>query len=348
VAVLGTGGVGAFTGGLLAAAGLDVTLIGRARRLEPVRTGGMTIRRPQRAPIHVRPRVVLDGERVTEKFEVVLLSVKAFDVEASIPMVEQLLEPTGTVVALQNGVGSDAALLDRLGRDAVVAGTLTASVALDHEGNAIQYNRRGGFAWASYGVMSYGPDLGGWFQRAGLQVAHVDGALSLRWSKLLLNVLGAAQSAILGLPVAVVMQGTAGFRIEQLAFRETLAVMRALQVSVCDLPGYPARLAAAAMRLPAPVAQKLLAGRVGSGRGGKAPGLAADVASGRGRTEIDYLSGAVVDAGNRLGVRTPINAALTTLVRALEKGESPPAGLRTSADLLAHVTESGTAPTDIE
>lgn len=48
-----------------------------------------------------------------------------------------------------------------------------------------------------------------------------------------------------------------------------------------------------------------------------------DVEAGR-RTEIDYLNGAVVRMGRRHGIATPVNDAVTSLVRAREHGGEPP------------------------
>lgn len=43
IAVLGAGSIGAYLGGMLIAAGIDVTLIGRARMREQVALHGLTI-----------------------------------------------------------------------------------------------------------------------------------------------------------------------------------------------------------------------------------------------------------------------------------------------------------------
>ena len=41
------------------------------------------------------------------------------------------------------------------------------------------------------------------------------------------------------------------------------------------------------------------------------------------RTEIDFINGYVVERGRQKGVPTPVNAALTTLVREIEAGARP-------------------------
>jgi 2-dehydropantoate 2-reductase len=48
-----------------------------------------------------------------------------------------------------------------------------------------------------------------------------------------------------------------------------------------------------------------------------------DMVKGR-RTEIEFLNGLVVDKGGELGLSTPANAALTDIVKRVEKGELKP------------------------
>ena len=45
-----------------------------------------------------------------------------------------------------------------------------------------------------------------------------------------------------------------------------------------------------------------------------------DVERGR-RTEVEQLNGAIVDMGKELGVETPVNRVLASLIRAIERQE---------------------------
>jgi 2-dehydropantoate 2-reductase len=53
------------------------------------------------------------------------------------------------------------------------------------------------------------------------------------------------------------------------------------------------------------------------------PSFHIDLHSGRGKSEVGYLNGAVVRAGERYGVPTPVNAALTDSLLKLTSGEIP-------------------------
>src|SRR6185436_1965022 len=98
------------------------------------------------------------------------------------------------------------------------------------------------------------------FAPTGLPLVTARSHRVLKWSKLLLNMLANAQSALLDLPPAALYTDPRLF-----------AVVRAAGIGLTDLPAYPVRALAIAMALPAPPGRRLLAARVGGGRGTKLP-----------------------------------------------------------------------------
>jgi len=103
--------------------------------------------------------------------------------------------------------------------------------------------------------------------------------------------------------------------------RECLAVMAAQNIEAVDLPGTPVRALAFAIGLPLWLSRPLLASAAGSGRGGKMPSFHIDLHSGRGKSEVSYLHGAVVRAGERTNAPTPVNKLLTETLLALTNRE---------------------------
>jgi len=59
------------------------------------------------------------------------------------------------------------------------------------------------------------------------------------------------------------------------------------------------------------------------GGGAHRPSMGQDMVKGR-RTEIEYLNGFVVDKGATIGIDAPANAALTDIVKRVERGEAKP------------------------
>lgn len=344
IAVYGAGAVGAHLGGLLSAAGLDVTLIGRPAVLDPMEGSGVTIRRSDGSAVWANPRLAPVARDSTlqlscpdvGKFDLVLLTVKAFSVQSSLDDVEVLLGVAGTVAAFQNGVGSDSFLTDRFGPDRVIAATSTVSVGMDQPAEVIEYTRGGGLAWVAYGKT---PDIGETLGRTGLPCFVAPSPASLRWSKLLLNAVGSAQCAILGTTMKQIVADSRLFRAEQLAFRERLSVMSAAQIPAVDLPGYRVRLASSVMKLPPWLPRPLLGPRIARGRGGKQPTLAADVAKG-GPTENQYLNGATVELGRKTAVPVPVNAALHALVERVTVSAEERARFHDSPDRLMEALQA--------
>lgn len=312
VAVFGAGAVGAFIGGRLQLGGQDVTLIGRPRMLDPMKKDGLTLVSPRGVEHVAKPRIITDSESVEERFDVVLLTVKAYSVVESISAVRRMLNDEGIVVSFQNGVGTDKLLVDAVGAARVVAATSTASVGIDMPAKVQQYTRNGGLAWAAYdsdGTAS----VAALFRLAGLEVAHISLPESLKWSKLLLNAVGSAQCAILQTDMAQIARDRRLFVVEQLTFRETLTVMQAARIPVVDLPGYPVRFAAFTFGLPTSIARASIGRRMARGRGGKPPTLRGDVSRG-GPTENEFLNGATARLARKVNVAAPINTALAAIV----------------------------------
>jgi 2-dehydropantoate 2-reductase len=146
----------------------------------------------------------------------------------------------------------------------------------------------------------------------------------MKWSKLLLNIVNNASSAILNQPPARIIGQPELFDLEIEALREAVAVMRACGIGAVSLPGYPvawlARLVSASW-LPAPLKRTILRPFMLSGRGTKMPSLQIDLAAGRSSSEIGVLNGAIVRAGQQAGIPTPVNQALTEILSCLVSGE---------------------------
>jgi 2-dehydropantoate 2-reductase len=123
------------------------------------------------------------------------------------------------------------------------------------------------------------------------------------------------------MPPAKVLSPPGLFKLEITMLREALAVMRAQGIRVVDTPKTPVRLLALAARLPAFLSRPLMVKAVGGGRGRKMPSFHIDLYAGRGKSEVEWLNGAVVRYGEKVGVQTPVNRVLNDTLLALTRGE---------------------------
>ncbi len=122
IAMVGTGGVGGFFGGRLAAAGADVSFIARGAHLAALRQKGLTILSP-RGDVHL-PRVqATDDPRAIGPVDVAFFTVKLYDSEAALPLLPPLIGPDTAVISLQNGVDGADLLARAVGPDHVAGGT---------------------------------------------------------------------------------------------------------------------------------------------------------------------------------------------------------------------------------
>jgi 2-dehydropantoate 2-reductase len=99
--------------------------------------------------------------------------------------------------------------------------------------------------------------------------------------------------------------------------------MHAKGIPVVDLPGTPVRALALAVMLPTWVSRPILVRAAGGGRGGKMPSFHIDLHSGRGKSEVGFLHGAVAREGESVGIPTPINSWLTRTLQSLTDGSIP-------------------------
>jgi len=310
--IYGAGAVGGYLGALLStySSTTPLTLLARPRFAAEVSGHGLRLQNGDEF-LTSHPQVITSTAD-SSTYDLIILSVRAFDVASSVDDLQRLLTPDGVVVAMQNGVGTEETLADALGRARVIAGTLTVSTGMQNAGTIVRHSTSGGLALASMTDTAPAAWVRDLFAASRLPLEIINDYRCLRWSKLLLNMLGAATTAVLDIDMATLVRHPDLFRMEQLAFREAVHAMRAQGIAVVALPSHPVPLVRGIMRLPRAPAQQLLAPRLAASRGGRAPKMREDMH--RGRSEIRWLNGAVAQAAAAKQLQSPVNSALTELV----------------------------------
>ncbi|MCK6626730.1 MAG: ketopantoate reductase family protein [Anaerolineae bacterium] len=319
--IMGAGAIGGFVGGALAANGHEVTLVGRPALMEKIARTGLTLRRPN-FPVQTVSPATTTVVPADSGYDFVLLSVKAPDTPQAIKDLSGLA-PKTYIVSLQNGIGNEEQLAAAFGPERVIAGTITIPIQAPEPGVIEVSKPKGGLGLAALHPGQPVQALADALTEAGLPTLVYDDYRAMKWSKLLLNIVTNASSAILDLPPAAIIAQPALFDLEIRALQEGVAVMRAQGIRAVKLPGYPvdwlARILSARW-LPQAVTRALLRPSMASGRGTKMPSLHIDLAAGRATSEIGVLNGAIVEAGQKVGVATPVNRALTEILSGLVSG----------------------------
>ncbi len=317
ILVLGAGAIGCFVGGRLAAAGHQVTLLGRPPLMNKIATDGLKLCHPSQPPLTVRPPVITSLAELSaaEVPEFILLTVKA---SGTAPAIEQLAHASlsldqSYIVSLQNGVGNEEQLAEALGWQRVIAGTVTIPIGVPDLGVIEVSKDKGGLGLASLQENQPTARLAEALNQAGLITPIYSDYRAMKWSKLLLNIINNATAAILNWPPAKIIEQPELFEMEIEALQEGLAVMRAQGIQAVKLPGYPVDWLARLIRaswLPPDLKRAILRPFLLSGRGSKMPSLQIDLEAGRTDSEVEVLNGAIVRAGEKTGVATPVNRAM--------------------------------------
>jgi len=312
IVVIGAGAIGGWVGGKLSAIGQDVVLVARPHLAEVLHQKGLRVIEPDHE-ITVHPNVVTDpGQAFVGSLpaDLVLLGVKTFDTRAAVEALRPYAPRFRVILSLQNGISNEDILAEAFGADKVIAGTTTHPVVAPEPGVVRSEKKRGGIGLASVG----GQDARGWvelFNKTGIVTRRYADYRAMKWSKLLLNLIGNATSAILNMNTARVFADRRLVALEVAQLREAIAAMRALKLKPVSLPGYPVPLLVAAVRwLPTPIVSLIMRPLVLSGRKEKLPSLLLELNRNRGKSEVDELNGAVARVGPSVGVPTPVNATL--------------------------------------
>ncbi len=327
----GAGAIGTYIGGSLALAGEQLVFVEQPAAAAELRNRGMRLdltldsrRKLHEASVLPAGSFVVAGSLEEAlrygPFDAALYALKSYDTPAAVGGMRPFASRLPPVLCLSNGVDNEPALAEVLGSDKVIPGTVTSAVGRRGIGDIVLEKLRG------MGIASTHPLSSRLLQAANtafLNAHPYSNALAMKWSKMLTNLIANPTSAILDMTAAEVFSDRKLYRLEVGMLRECLAVMKAQGIPVVDLPGTPVRALAFATRLPLWLSKPFLARAAGSGRGGKMPSFHIDLHSGRGKSEVEYLHGAVVRAGERLGVPTPINKVLTETLVGLTAGKIP-------------------------
>lgn len=350
--IIGAGAIGCLVGGKLARQGHAVTLVGRPAFAAKIARAGLIMTDDDGR--HVIRNLAAAGSveqavrEAQEPFDAALITVKSYDTATAVDELSAAYSATKhatpLVVSLQNGVGNEDAIAAHFGPAHTVAGTVTTPVSMESAG-VIHINKprfiMGLSRWAPAVDADAFERLWAALVDSGFDVTVYSDAQGLKWTKLLMNMVGNATSAILDMPPDRIFADRDLANVEIDAWREALAVMRARDIPALNVGGYPfASLAPLIRSAPKPAIRMAMRKMVGGARGGKMPSLNLDLHGGKGKSEVDWLNGAVVRAGHAAGVATPVNRVLTDVLLHLVESPEECAGWREDpARLLARVRQ---------
>jgi 2-dehydropantoate 2-reductase len=309
--VFGAGLVGGYLAGALLACGESVSVVARGRARERLADGlRLTDLEGHEARVPA-PRLYETGEPPPEFLWLTVKCTQVTDAVASLP---PHVGPETVLICCQNGLGAEAPVRKQFPERTVLRAMVAFNVAEPGDGHL----HRG-----SGGMLTIERD-----ERVSALVARIDRPLmpvelsddieAVQWAKLQLNLVNAI-NALSDVPVREMLHQRGYRRAFAAAMRELLAVTAAMDLGLPRLTKLPARLLPGMLSLPDGLF-RLLARPMLEVDPTVRTSMWWDLSQGK-PTEIEFLNGAVVAAGRRLGVPTPVNERVLALVQAVERGE---------------------------
>ena len=308
ILMVGAGSVGGFFGARLAKQSPDVSFLLRPNTLAAVIRNGLTIRSAE-GTFTVRPQAASDARELPRP-DLIVLGVKAYDLDEVLNQIEPVLTDKTVILTLQNGIDTEDRLHARLQRDCVVGGVAYIYSKIAEPGVIDHYKK---------GAVAIGELMGhesarvlairDVFAAAGVPCHLSKDIRRAKWEKMCWNCVFNPVTVLIDDHVAKALDHPEMTGVIRQIVGEVAAVSAALKVP-----------------LPLDMAERVV----------KATQEIRDIhtsmyddwKAGR-QTEIEYLNGFIVTKGRELGIPTPVNEALTAMIKTItEKERAGPGRVR--------------------
>ncbi|MCE5261970.1 MAG: 2-dehydropantoate 2-reductase [Deltaproteobacteria bacterium] len=300
ILVLGAGAIGSLLGARLSRTEASICLYSTNRRhMGTVARDGLFVEELDGSVSNFKLTTCFDPERMPWQPDVVLVVVKAYATETAVSSILHLCSASTIFLTLQNGIGNWERIAEIVGRRATLAGSTSQGATLVGSGRV----RHGGNGPTFIGEPGESPgervhDLLSLFRQAGLAAEPSEDVQKLIWEKLIVNVGINAITGLTGIRNGIIAEMRDASELCRCAVEEAIMIAR--------YRGFP--ISYEMVDRVSVVARATARNR---------SSMAQDVDKKK-KTEIDSINGAVVRLGREVGIRTPVNHALTCLVKIME------------------------------
>ena len=298
IAIVGAGSMGSLFGALLAESGESVRLYDIwAEHVKAINEKGLGIELNGKTR-SVNVKATTDKEKI-RKADLVIIFVKSTQTGDAARVASELVDNTGFVLTLQNGMGNADIIAEVIDPGGIIAGTTSHGATLLGPGLI----RHAGTGLTVIGMWSGNEKAGiqkiaDVFNKAGIITETADDIRSVVWKKLIINVGINAITALTGIKNGMILDLSSTKALVHAAVKEAMEVARTQGIKMPD----------EMVELVFQVAEATGANRSSMGQ---------DVDNKR-QTEINAINGAVVKEAEKLGLNVPVNQTLTALVETMQ------------------------------
>ena len=323
IMMVGAGSVGGFFGAHLAKNNPNVSFLLRPRTLEAVKRNGLTIK-SAKGNFTVHPPAASDPRQLATP-DLIILAVKAYDLDEVMTQLEPVLTERTVILTLQNGIDTEDRIISRLHRDCVVGGVAFIYSKIVEPG-VIEHYKRGGVVIGE--LMGHKSErvsqITDIFKQAGISCQLSEDIRKSKWEKMCWNCVFNPLTVVIDDKVAKALDHPEMAGVIRQIVGEVAAVSAAVKVSLA--PDMAEKVVKWTQEL------RDIHTSMYDDWKGKRP------------TEIDYLNGYIVRVGRELGIPTPVNEALTAMVKTItEKELSGPGIVRIDGAVVQPVSLTRTA-----
>jgi 2-dehydropantoate 2-reductase len=292
VAILGSGGVGGYYGGLLAHAGQDVIFIARGEHLAAMRAHGLRVESAH-GNFEVRPVQATDHPAQAGTVDLVLCTVKSYDLESAAEAARPLVGPGTVVLPLLNGLDAADRLAAILGPEHIMPGLTHISSSIAAPGLIRQVSpvRRITFGEHDGSITPRAERIRDLLAASGVEVILSTTVEQALWEKFVFISSVSGVCCLARQPIGPILRTTESRALYLNALREVEALGRARGVAL------PPDLVDHALRLTESFAPQTK------------PSLLIDLETGR-RLELEAMSGTVVRYAQEIGLPTPVHSVI--------------------------------------
>jgi 2-dehydropantoate 2-reductase len=297
IAVVGTGGVGGYFGGRLAATGHEVSFVARGAHLAALRSNGLVVESAS-GDFMVDTALATDDTRDIGEVDFVLLGVKTWQLAPAITALKPLIGAETAVVTTQNGVEAPDQVAEAVGRNAVLPGAVEVIAFLDGPGR-VKHLANGKLTFAEWDNQptARAGRLRDALTESGLTAVVATDIWAALWGKFLAIASFGALGTVTGAPYGVLRSRPGTRQLIADSMAEIQHVAQALDIKLAD--DIVPRQMAFLDQMPA-------AGTTS---------LQRDVLAGK-PSELEAWAGAVVRLGQQTGTPTPVSSLLYELASA--------------------------------